>query len=433
MALITIAIIVYSVYNFKNAVFLVSSVFVLQMHLTAGIVNFRMFYVISLFQIVWYVVNYSTFFRIRRYPLLLIVPCVLATIGYLLSSYFGVMKSYAENVLSSICLFGYPVVLFHSINTKKDLNTFLKYILYFFLVIGVYAIIEEITRYNLYSNLIATMDASKGYFGGISDKMRYGLRRCNSLFAYCSTLGFTASITFFILLNLRANKIIIHKRVEDILFFLMPLCVLLSGTRSQFVVFAVCLFPFVFWNKVYNTNVFKALIVIAFVSLIVFAEFFGEVAESMMFSNETGGSSTEMRESQLEICMMFFKKSPIWGFGDGYILKNVTPYYPALHGAESIWFRLMVDHGIVGCITFLMIIGGCIIWLFRYDKRFIFIPLAYLVGKTVSIVVGIEMTYLLISCITLYKINLLYGLTNTHERLQLERLFRMRHLHSVVR
>lgn len=434
MALITIALIVYSVINFKNAVFLVSSVFVLQMHLTAGVVNFRMFYVISLFQIIAFLINKARTSRKLKYPLLLAFPCLFATIGYILSSVYGVCKPYAEILLSSICLFGYPVVLFYTIRTRSDLHTFLRFILYFFLVIGVYAVIEEITRYNIYSQFIDTMDANKGYFGGVHEKVRYGLRRCNSLLAFCSTLGFTSSITFFVLLYLRVNKIIINKRIENILFFLMPLCVLLSGTRSQFIVFATCLFPFVLWNKTYNTKIFRAFVVIAFVCLAIFAEYFGEVAESMMFSNEIGGSSTEMREVQLEICMIFFNKSPIWGFGDGYLMKYVQPYYPALHGAESIWFRLMVDYGIVGCITFLMIVLGCIIWLFRYDKRFIFIPLAYLIGKTFSIVVGIELTYLLIICILFQKISILYGLGKTaHEYNKHKKLLRVRRMRSVVR
>lgn len=434
MALITIAVIVYSVVNFKNAVFLVSSVFVLQMHLTAGVVNFRMFYVISLFQIIAFLINKARTSRKLKYPLLLAFPCLLATIGYILSSVYGVCKPYAEIVLSSICLFGYPVVLFYTIRTRTDLQTFLKCILFFFLIVGIYAIIEELTRYNIYSQLIESLDAGKGYFGGVHEKVRYGLRRCNSLLAFCSTLGFTSSITFFILLYLRVNKIIINKRIENILFVLMPLCVILSGTRSQFIVFTVCIFPFIFWNKTYKTKIFKTLVIIAIVSLAMFAEYFGEVAESMMFSNETSGSSTEMREVQLEICMIFFNKSPIWGFGDGYLMKYVQPYYPALHGAESIWFRLMVDKGIVGCVSFVLIILGSIIWLFHYDKRFIFIPLAYLVGKTVSIVVGIELTYLLIICILLQKIYVLYGLgKRKNEYRKFDKLLRLRRMRSIVR
>ena len=106
--------------------------------------------------------------------------------------------------------------------------------------------------------------------------------------------------------------------------------------------------------------------------MIVFAVFISQVFNSMINPDEVSGSSTEMREQQLEICLYYMNKSPIWGLGKNYISKYVMPYTPELYGAESIWFRQMVDHGIVGCITYLGMCLCCLLWLYKYDKRFCF-------------------------------------------------------------
>lgn len=95
--------------------------------------------------------------------------------------------------------------------------------------------------------------------------------------------------------------------------------------------------------------------------------------------------------------------NPIWGFGKNYIWDYVKAQNYGLLGAESVWFQLMVDYGLMGVITYFIICLSCSIWLSKKSKILSFFPLAFLVGKTLSIVIGIELSYLLIVSILMYK------------------------------
>lgn len=408
MLLLSIVLMGYSLCDYKRAVYLTSSYFVLQTHLSSGIPGVKLFYLISLFQLLIFLTKKRGYFLKMKYPMLLLVPCIIATVGYFFSSYYGVSKLYAQIVVSSICTFLYPIILFKIIKTRKDLNSFLSILFIVFLVVGIFTIIEAITHRNLYSDFLYYYNVGEGYYGGYWEKQRFGFRRCNSLFAFCSTLGMVSTFTFFIVFYLRVKKIVIKRKIENFLLLLMPVCVILTGTRSQYVVFFICLIPFIFMKGTYKTKIFKVMVVFAIALMVVFSGFIDQVLDSIFNSNENSGSSAEMRQQQLEICLYYLNQSPIWGLGKGYITKYIMPYTPELYGAESIWFRQMVDYGIVGCITYLGMCLSCLVWLYKYDKIFCFIPLAFLAGKTISIVVGIEVSYLLVTCIILQKIYALY-------------------------
>ncbi len=433
MLIITLAMMGYSIIDYKKAVYVTSCIFLVETHLTSGIEGVKSFYLISLFQMILFFAKNGKEFSKVKYPMLLLVPCLIASVGYIISSYYGVMKAYSQNIITSLCTFIYPIVLFKVIKTKKDLKEYLMVLFSFFFVVGVYTIIEAVTHYNPYSNFVQTYDLGEGYYGGYTDKIRFGIRRCNSLFAFCSTLGMLSAFTFFIVLYLKLRKIEINSILENLLLVLMPLCVVLTGTRSQYIVFCVALFPFFFWYKAYRSVTFKLSVIVGFICIIAFSAFWGDVLDSIFNSNDSSGSSADMREGQFEISLFYMKKSFIWGFGKGYIQKYVIPYNPALYGAESIWFRQMIDYGIVGCVTYLAMCLCSLIWIYRYDKRFAFIPLAFLVGKSISIVIGVEVSYLLVTCIVLQKIAVLYNLKSSKdEYIKYTQLLRMRSLRSVV-
>lgn len=411
MLFISIALMLYSLFDFKKSVYVSSIIVILQAHLSSGIPGVKFYYLISIFQLFLFGGNYKNIrgrSKTQKYPMLLLIPCVLAFVGYMLSSYWGVCKPYAQIIVTSVATFLYPIVLFKCIKNKTDLVEFLSIFIVFFLIVGIYTLVEELTGRNFYSELISSMGIGEGYFGGVGVKMRYGLKRCNSILAFSSTLGLTASFAFFVFLYMRINRIFINRKVENLLLVLLPICVLLTGTRSSYVVFVIAIFPFLLWGRAYQSKIFRFLITLAVVAVIVFAEYWGVIIDSILDSNEAStGSSLDMREAQLDIALYFWQQSPIWGFGKNYITQYVIPNFPAMLGAESIWFRMLVDYGGVGCVTYLLMCIGTMIWVYKYDKRFIFIPLAFLAGKTISIVVGIEISYLLITSITLYKIKTL--------------------------
>jgi hypothetical protein len=95
-----------------------------------------------------------------------------------------------------------------------------------------------------------------------------------------------------------------------------------------------------------------------------------------------------------------------------YIWEHVRPYHTELFGAESIWFSLLVDYGIMGCISFVAMIIACMKDLYKMNKIFLFFPLAYLLAKTLSITIGVEFYTLLIFSLLLIKVHIFYPKLN---------------------
>ena len=73
-------------------------------------------------------------------------------------------------------------------------------------------------------------------------------------------------------------------------------------------------------------------------------------------------------------------------------------------GAESIWIQLLVDYGLLGALAYL----SCIVSIYRNLTRFRpegkFLPLAIIVGYTLSTFLELEMNFFFIMSIILIKL-----------------------------
>lgn len=399
---------IYSIFHFKKAVLITASTFIYIQNLNSGIPGMKFLYGICLLHILLFLREKSK--NYHKYPIYLSLPCTLAALGYIISSWLGVTNSLSITIVNCLCYFLYPLCVWRMIENRNDLNFFLRIYLLFFLLIGVYAIVEMILKVNIVTDYLIQHNIVEAMYGEGELRERFGFARCHSLLPYSSALGMTASAVTFVCLYLNTIKVRIYKRIQISLMILMPFCVLLSGTRSQFVVFVLCLFPFIFWNKFFTTKAFKILVLGVMVVIIFFSENISLIVESILYSNKVMmGSTTDLRMEQFDICYYYFLKNPIWGFGRNYIWQYIRPENPALLGAESVWLQIMVDYGIVGCITYLLVCVGASILLFKKNKVLGFFPLAFLVGKTLSIVIGIELSFMLIITIILYKTHEYYG------------------------
>lgn len=410
--LLTGILFLFSIAHFKPSIYFTSAVLICQYHLASGIRGVKLLYLICLFQILlFYFRQYNRRWQSSdKYPAYVAIACLLASVGYVLSNLFGVSKNYATTIVNCACYFVYPYVFFRSIEDKEDLQLFLKMLLIFFAFVAGYALVELITGINYYSLFINDHGLAEGILGGENLHERFGFRRCNSLLPYSSALGMTSAITFFILMFMRVRGISIHPKAEMALLILLPFCVLISGTRSQMINFVICLFPFVLWNQAYKTKAFKVLAVLFTIAAIALSSNLEMIYQSIVNADDAEmGSTVEMRQEQWDICYEAAQESPVFGLGKNYIWEYVRPKNPALHGAESVWFQLVVDYGFVGCATYLLVVLACVLWLARANKRLAFMPIAFLVGKSLSIVIGIELSYLLISCIVVYKIAIFYS------------------------
>jgi len=410
MLVIFSVLLIYSFSHFKKAVFISATSLLFLPNVISGIPGVKMLYAISIWQIFLFYFKGCYEYKQSKYPLWLLIPSLLTCFGYIMSDIYGIVKNLPLIIVNCLCYFYYPYIIWHLLDSRTAVQLFIKYLLTFFSIVAIYALIEFTLGNNIIADICRNYELIEGLMGNEEAGERFGLLRCNSILPYSSALGMLSALMFFMLLNIKAIKVQIDKKKENILLLLLPFCVLLSGTRSQFCVFAICLIPVFFWKKFLKTKTSKILLLLFIVIIITFSGLFYDIVSSIIDSNnsKTEGSTSDLREAQLEICLQYFAQNPIWGNGRNYIWEYVRPYHPLLMGAESVWFPTMVDYGLVGCVNYLLVILGSIITLSKKSFVLCFFPLAFLFGKTVSIVIGVELSTLLIFTILLHKMYTFY-------------------------
>ena len=133
--------------------------------------------------------------------------------------------------------------------------------------------------------------------------------------------------------------------------------VLLSGSRSMLAGMMIGVAVIVLWGLKSSRIATVALLAVISVPLLLQVpsvrgkiSFFTDVVE--LDGGNTGGSSLDMREIQLEISLAYYEKKPIWGNGFDYyaeVLKSdeILIRKEGLYGAESYLFHLLIDRGLV--------------------------------------------------------------------------------------
>lgn len=337
------------------------------------------------------------------YPRFILIPTLIASFLYIISSCVGSIHSYGKNIVNIAAWFYYPYIIWHLMSTRKDVEYYGRIIFGFYLIVVGYALLELLLGQNIYSKWADEAGIISGELGGLEVGQRFGLLRCNSILPYCSALGMTCSLVFTILIILKREG---RKYLcDNILMLMLPFCVLLSGTRSQFVVFVMCLLA-LFLNKDYRkTKSLRFLLVVGVLGSLVFSAVLAEIVNSILYSNSSsaGGSSLEIRLVQLSITESYWQQAPWFGHGRNYTWDVAIPDNPSLLGAESIVFTQLIDHGIFGLFSYCLI-GICLaVWCYRYSKPLSMLPIAFMVGKTMSTVVGVEYNIPIILCIFVVK------------------------------
>ena len=195
-------------------------------------------------------------------------------------------------------------------------------------------------------------------------------------------------------------------------FAVIPMCTficlqskknIVSFTKIAYWTCLVCVcYSFVELATFSNVNK-KYIILVPIVILVCFysmPDYFGEIYSSIVDSDSANmGSSSDMREQQLNASLFYMFNSPsgaFWGHGLGYtdefLIGNVTD----LAGGESLWFRLMIDQGILGIIVMVYIFIYSIFVSFRVNKYLPTLVLAFLCAKTMAVVPCVEVSWVFV-------------------------------------
>ena len=313
-------------------------------------------------------------------------------------------------------------VFWHVCNTRKDLIYFSKCILGVFTIVFAYGLFEYMTDSNPFLDMIRANipDAyadDKLYISDLEYKLRGGRARLQSLFYITILYGINSILfVFYIITVFKKQK---DFKIKKFYLWIMVLLGLfacyLSNSKTPIVAIPLFAFPYFFKNK-YSLLVWISLAVFI-LDPEIFNQIIGQVIdlESLDINNDdvSSGSTFAMRLRQLDVSFNAFLKSPFFGNGlkySGYLASTIAG--ADLLGAESCWFKLLIEQGLLGISAYIYIMYTFIkegAKISKNDKCSLsFFALAFFVIVSITDI-GYELFYILF--IALYKI---YSFNNSN-------------------
>lgn len=316
--------------------------------------------------------------------------------GYLLmflSFIFAGIQMKIGGIGSLLSTFLLPLIFWISRDKIKNWTSFVILNLCIFLIPIIFiGLIELVLGYNSVS-LWLEFNGIMTFAEVRDDYMRFGLTRCRSLLAWCSTYGVVCGYALITLLFATYYNIVRNRLFIYILSALLFIGVLSTGTRSVYLSFAIGMMPMI----AFYSSKLKYIIGFIAICIIVYQnnqELFDSILDSFIHQDEAGGSSTELREQQFAAAYRFFIQHPFFGNGIGYVVTAMDKSTQLL-GAESCIFIIMIDRGIFGFIAY-AVFNIELVWMLlkkSSNRLLIFIPLGILIGKLISAFIDIGELY----------------------------------------
>ncbi len=356
--------------------------------------------------------------KLRTYPFL--IPSLLVGFSYVITNVLA-EPHWPSTVFVLNTIYCFPFVVWCVLEEERDLKLLLYAFMLYFGFCAVYALVELALGENIILGKFIQMDIVTNDVLNY-DEVRFGFKRLQSVFDTPMSMGLAMGVFGYLLFEYR-------KMTKNSNFFvavLMVACLILpwlSGSRSVFVAVFVLMIPIM--NEVLKGDRF-ALLKIGLLGGGVFllGGWVMLLVDSFVHSDTAvTGSSLDMRIMQFAVIIPFFLNSPIWGNGYAFIWSFVKQVDADILGAESVWLQLLVDFGVIGVIAYLC----CIVYMIKalkpvVQKKSVILPMAVVVGYTLSTFLGLELNFFFIVCMMLMKMKEFYVENEKSDDLKTEKI-----------
>lgn len=370
--------------NYKRTVVLIAVTVQLLSYVGTGIPSIKLFFTLSILALLLYPSNKERLSK-DKYPRWLTAATIIFLLSFTLTTVTSGYMHWQTVVVNAFAYFGFPFVLWKCLNSKKQVDYAIKVLAIIMTIATLIGVFEAFFRFNPVYDIMQNVFISED-FSFDDDRVRYGLKRCNSFFAYFTTYGI-ASFMAFVTLYVKGFILKEKSRWLPYLMFLCAFASFSTGSRAIFLGLFLALFMLLVDKRFLKTKIGITIIFISFLLLPVLIEVGYQVLDSMVNSDTSkyaSGSTSDLRELQWMICLPYFLYSPIVGNGRMYIWDIVKEANHGLLGAESIWFSILVDYGLLGGFAFLFMIFSCCKHLYAYNFRLICLPVGYLLILSLS-------------------------------------------------
>ncbi len=335
------------------------------------------------------------FWEVKRGPFfILFLPIIIISV---ISNYINERHTPSMLGFASTNIF-LPFIFWSSVKLKKDVKLFLKIWTIFFVIVCLYGYIEAILNSNPFAQWACDSNNKllRGYYGAYSNSLRYGVKRIQSLMICRDSCGALSAFFWGLLYYFKEYKQeYIDSRwmkfATTALMFMLPITVLLTGTRACIAILAVCMLGTV---KKINPNYVVLVCMVGMIAYFTADLYLNNIIQSFVETDTVSGSSIDMRQQQLYAVYFTLRQSPLFGNGFG-SWNDYSKYADDLLGAESLWFQLLLKIGILGTVSFILIIVALLWYIYKTHTPYAMVLLtAFLVGLTLSSLPGFDLPLL---------------------------------------
>lgn len=357
--------------------------------------------------------------RTNKYPL--IVGTILCLLSTIISSIFAKGNPHWGTTISqSLSMYLMPILFFYYVDTEEDLNRILKIIGIIVLGTAFLAMIDIITGQCVYNDFISSI-LGRDYGWNRSGEYRFGsIQRLQTFFTQPITYGFfcVTTLSFYLFFFYKEQNLFnIDIPHLGILILILIAGCFLSASRSAIVPLLLCL-AFYYRKIIFTPGGLLAIPIILLIFYFSAADYLWQIYDAIVNSDEVAmGSTADMRESQWEIALAYWKQSPIIGMGNHAIMDYVKEEMEEnMYGAESIWFSLLVDYGIFGCISYLALYLESFLCMKEYKLEILMFLGIQLLVHSLTTTPGMNIGHMLCLVLLLYKYKEL-NLTSNEDKL----------------
>ena len=271
--------------------------------------------------------------------------------------------------------YGLLVMGFCSTMKSTDWNKFEKIIFRVALIINIYGIITYVLKIDPWGFILDKQLQLSEFAYDYSIDSLTRCRICSFLINSHLYGYFNALLCLYFTYLMYKQKL---SRNEKVVFLITVIGVLLSGSRSSFMmaILGVAMLS-LFGLKIKKTaryGLIGLFLLLPLSQMEIFQSKFASLNDA--FKEEggnTGGSSIEMRENQKELSLLLFAQSPVWGNGFDYFGENISgdEYWEkeGINGAESYYFILLIERGGIEMLTISVFVVMLSVYLYRNRRK----------------------------------------------------------------
>ena len=328
------------------------------------------------------------------------IPFLLMICSSCLSEFFARDERHFPTLITSFFSQFVNVFIFWNVlreRPMKVLAAFYNASIMFAAITVIYAIYETLSESNPFVKMMIQSDIYSN--SQIIKDVRYGVHRSQSIFSMHTTNGCACVLLFVFLTTLYRSKVNTLMKGKIVYLLLVSLVIInfTTGSRATIIGMFICSLLFID-SKIIKPGTLGIITVMLLITYMLTADYIQSIVNSIVETKKSLGSNVDMRKDQFDISYYFMMRSPWLGNGNDYVWRYVQQFYRNdILGAESLWFPIMIDRGLIGCVTMLIYIGACCNWLLK-KKAFhlLFFVLGITVMNTLSSLPHFTFTYLFV-------------------------------------